>query len=120
MSDAVFPGMRMPPPVSPIPLTLREAEFQTTVIQFAQLRRWLVMHTRNVKTPTGYRTPLQGNPGFPDLALARDGRLLCVELKRQSGRLEPSQRHWSDALGEHWRLWRPGDWNDGTIMRELW
>lgn len=106
--------------VQPIPLTLLEKDFQSTVIGFAQVRKWLVMHTRNVRTPTGYRTPLQGDPGFPDLALARDGLLLCVELKRQSGRLEPSQQRWSDALGECWRLWRPSDWNNGTIMQELW
>ncbi len=70
-----------------LPLTLSEAEFQRTVIDYALLRSWRVVHYRPARTLHGYRTALTGHPGAPDLLLARDGCVLCVELKRHTGRL---------------------------------
>lgn len=96
-----------------------EAAFQADVVAYAHAHGWLVMHTRPARTARGWRTAIQGDAGFPDLVLARHGRVLHVELKAETGRLTPQQAVWSAALGESWRLWRPRHWYDGTIDKEL-
>jgi hypothetical protein len=98
-----------------------EAEFQRQVIQLAQLRGWLVHHTRParvmVRGRETYRTPIQGHAGFPDLVLARRGRVLYVELKSGRGVLSEDQIRWREAMmGTQpqefagWHIWRPDDW----------
>lgn len=89
-----------------------EAQFQQTVIMFAQLRGWLVHHTRPaLRQSGGWSTPIQGNRGFPDLVLARNGTVLFVELKSATGRLSVDQKSWLEAIGIQFRLWRPADWD---------
>jgi len=101
---------------------MTEAEFQRQVIQLAALRGWLVHHARparvRVKGVETYRTPVQGHKGFPDLVLARRGRVLLVELKASKGKLSPEQMFWRQALTggvqpeeySGWHVWRPYDW----------
>lgn len=74
---------------------------------------WLVYHTYDSR---------RSNSGFPDIVAVRGDRLIYRELKSQKGRLEPNQIKWRDALlaaGQDWRLWRPFDWGDGSINREI-
>lgn len=98
--------------------TMRESDFQARVIDLAHLRGWRVHHTRPARTARGnWITPLAGDRGAPDLLLARNGAVLLAELKTAAGRLGPGQADWLDALGDHGRLWRPGDW--GAIVEEL-
>ncbi len=40
-----------------------------------------------------------GHPGFPDLVLARKGRVLFLELKSKSGTVAPDQEAWLRELG---------------------
>jgi VRR-NUC domain len=96
---------------------LTEAAFQQRVIDLARLRGWRCCHFRPAPTVAGWRTPVTGDPGFPDLALARAGRLLAVELKSERGRLSPDQAAWLAQLGDHGRLWRPSNWTE--IIKEL-
>lgn len=88
-----------------------EEEFQRWVIEFARWHGWRVTHFRKVKLPSGrWGTPLQGDAGYPDLSLARDGVVILAELKSQTGVVEPDQQKWLDAIGpEHGRVWRPSD-----------
>lgn len=88
---------------------MNEADFQRAVIEMAQWRKWRVAHYRPARTDRGWRTPLEGHPGAPDLILARDGQVLLAELKSDSGRVTSDQNLWLDAAGPHGRLWRPGD-----------
>ena len=108
---------------------ITEAQFQSQVIQLAQLRGWLVHHTRpariKVRGVETYRTPIAGHAGFPDLVLARRGRVIYAELKAQGGQLREDQIKWRDAMcppdrPEYagWFLWRPSDW--AQIERLLW
>lgn len=90
---------------------LSERDWQTQVIQLARLHGWRVFH------------PLQSKgsePGWPDLAMVRSGRLFLVELKTDDGRLSPAQREWFDQLGQvaaaagdaiHVDVWRPADFD---------
>jgi hypothetical protein len=101
-----------------------EAQFQSQIIKHAKLWRWRVHHVRPALTGRGWRTPLQGDKGFPDLVLAKswpDGRAVMVlaELKAQRVKdVEPDQQAWLDVLSlldapqVIVATWRPMDWED--------
>src|SRR3990167_5240904 len=89
--------------------------FQRQVIELAKLMGWMVHHDRTVMERSGkWATPIQGDPGFPDLVLARNGRVLFVELKRERGKLTAEQQNWRWALGRVGRnahIWYPSMWD---------
>jgi len=89
-----------------------EAQCQATIVEAAKLAGWLVHAERPAVRQSGrWSTPVQGHTGFPDLVLAKAGRLWMVELKRRPNRVEPAQRRWLEALvdcGVHVRVvWVP-------------
>lgn len=94
-----------------------EQAFQRAVIDLAHLCGYRVAHSRPARTAHGWRTPIEGDPGLPDLVMARGGRVLLVELKTDRGRPTADQQAWLDAAGDHGRLWRPADWPQ--IVEEL-
>ena len=103
-------------------MTEREREFQQAVVQLARLMGWRVHHTRPALTRAGeWRTPIQGDAGFPDLVLCRPPRLILAELKRVGGKPTAEQQAWLDALnacaGVEVYLWTPDDWD--AIVRTL-
>lgn len=117
----------MPKPLSDDERRIRaitEAQWQSQVVEYAQLRGWLVAHFRTAQTARGaYVTPVAADgAGFPDLVLVRDGRLIFAELKRQTGRTTTQQDIWLKALQtceyDDWQslmavkvvVWRPSDW----------
>jgi hypothetical protein len=79
-------------------MKLTDAQLQEMVIDLAKLRGWKVHHTRPARTEKGWRTPISGHVGFPDLVLARGGQILILELKSESGRLTRQQQEWLDHL----------------------
>lgn len=96
---------------------MTEKEFQKQVIELAQLFGWRVAHFRAARVIRGgtesWRTPVEADgAGFPDLVLAKGGRVLFVELKTDSGLsgLSDAQRDWLAALGPQAVVWRPADW----------
>lgn len=84
---------------------LPERDFQQHVVDLAQLTGWRVYHAFDSRRSV---------PGFPDLVLVRGDRLIFVELKTRTGRVEREQWDWLEALGAAERvetyLWRPDDW----------
>jgi hypothetical protein len=98
-------------------LHMTEGEFTETVIELAKFRGWQVSHFRPAMTEHGWRTPLAGHKGFPDLALARNGVVILAELKTEKGRVTKEQEKWAAAIGAQYRLWRPRDLE--TIGEEL-
>jgi VRR-NUC domain len=117
---AVATGGRAPRLAS----ALSEAQLQACVLDFARLTGWLATHSRPAAGRAGrWATPVQGEPGFPDLVLARRGRVVVVELKSQRGRLTGEQQLWlaelRAAAGVEVYVWRPSDWLDGTVRRVL-
>jgi len=89
-----------------------EKELLQAVRDLARLRNWLVYHTHDSR---------RSEPGFPDLVLVKD-RVLFVELKSERGKPTPAQNEWHVALwqaGATLFVWRPSDWLDGTIEKEL-
>lgn len=91
---------------------ITEADWQTTVVDLARLRGWMVAHFRPARTAAGWRTPVAyDGTGFPDLILARDGRVLVLELKTDTGRVTIHQRDWIRELGGHAHIIRPRDFD---------
>lgn len=87
-----------------------EAEWQAQVIEAAQRLGWRVYHTLDSRGST---------PGFPDLVLCREAqgagrpaRLVFAELKRERGRLSPTQTAWLAVLRQSAEAycWFPHDW----------
>ena len=78
---------------------LTETEFKTKVIDLAHAHSWLVHHDRPARKSDGaWSTPIEGDPGFPDLVLVRDQSVIIVELKTTKGVLLDTQREWMAAL----------------------
>lgn len=108
---------------------MTEAELQHAVIQLAHVHGWMVAHFRPMKDYKGqWRTPVAADgKGFPDLVLVSQTTIMFIELKSDKGRLTVEQKDWHDqlynatiAVGTPFsNVWRPRDWNDGTIERML-
>lgn len=100
-------------------IKILERQFQDTVIELAQWLGWVVHAERPAWTSKGYRTPIQGTPGFPDLVLIRE-RVIFAELKADTGKLSEAQRQWQSLLttaNQEVYVWYPDDWE--SIKRIL-
>jgi hypothetical protein len=108
-----------------LPDTLDEASFTRNVIDYARLRGWRTAHFRPGRTVDGgWKTPMQGHKGFPDVVFARRGRVIFAELKAHRGVLSPDQKAWLAELAPAGSIadvdvfvWRPRDWD--TIVKVL-
>lgn len=122
--------------------SISEADLQRSIIELVHASGWLVHHTRPARTRKGWRTPIQGDAGFCDLVLAKNGCIVFAELKSTRGRTSPEQQSWIRALdgmrvgsllpGQARMLravsdggwvsivaWRPADWLSGEIAELL-
>jgi hypothetical protein len=92
---------------------ITESQWQQQVIDLARLYGWLVHHCRPAQHQSGkWATPIQGDPGFPDLVLARGGRVIFAELKTDAAHanLTIHQKAWAAAIQGRfveWYCWRP-------------
>ena len=88
-------------------ITQTEKDFQRSIKQLASATGWLIYHTYDSR---------RSQPGFPDLAMVRDGKLVFAELKVGSNHPTTAQKKWLRALGKcegvGAYLWRPEDWNE--------
>ncbi len=101
-------------------LKLTEAKFTKMVIDLAKLHHWRVAHFRPARTNKGWRTAMSGDVGFPDLVLAKAGRVVFAELKVGKNWPTAEQAVWLEALEGSQNLsciWYPEDWDD--IVRIL-
>lgn len=89
---------------------MTEAELQRNIEQEAKMLGWLCYHTW---------LSIHSAGGFPDLVLARKGKIIFIECKSQKGRPTNAQTEWAVNLSPHYFLSRPQDWLDGTIEKIL-
>ena len=94
---------------------MSEDELLSCVIDLARALGYRVAHFRPARTAKGWRTAMQGDPGWPDLVMAKDGRVIFAELKSQRGRMSHEQWVWFAALASGCYLWRPSDWLSGEV-----
>ena len=93
--------------------TMTENGLKQVVLQLAIQNGWAHHHN-----PQERITHKAGNPGFPDLVLARDKKVLFIELKAQDGRLSSEQEQWLIALPAA-HVIRPKDWESGRVHELL-
>ena len=74
---------------------ISERDFLATVVEYAQLMGWLVHH---VLESRHYAKRI--GPGYPDLTMVRDGRLLLCELKSAKGKPTEPQLEWLRELSK--------------------
>lgn len=105
---------------------MNEAQLQDAAMDLGHLSGWWMHHARPARTSSGWRTPISGHAGFPDLVFAHPLHgLELVEFKSAKGRLSEPQVHWATVLRQaarrrtRYHLWRPEHWDDGTIERTL-
>lgn len=97
---------------------MTEDEWQKRVTDTAERYHWKWAHFRKAIVRNGrWATPQSGDPGFPDLILARRGVVIVAELKTDNGTFRKGQPEWLTELGGHGRLWRPKDWP--AVLDEL-
>lgn len=115
--------LQPPDTVSPefIQRNVSEKEFQAQVIEYAELRGFLVFHTHDSR---------KSNTGYPDLTMIRaPDKLVFAELKTAKGKLSkghwnkkntrwlPGQDEWLDELAA---FAKSIDWGIGSIYVRLW
>lgn len=93
-----------------------ETDLLNQVLDLAARTGWLAHHDRPARRSDGsYYTAIQGDAGFPDIVLAKNGRVLIRELKDNYSKPTPEQIEWLAMSGG--KIWRPRDWDE--IVKEL-
>lgn len=92
--------------------TMSEAALQAAVIEMAKALGWMAYHVFDSRRSGP-------DKGFPDWILARNGRVLALELKTERGKLSLAQVEWIYQLSAEQRIecyiLRPHDWSSGHI-----
>lgn len=87
-----------------------EKQFQRQVQGFLTVFGWRWFHAPDNRPVNGRVQAVKA--GFPDLVAVRHGRLLFIELKRETGRTTSEQDDWLGDLattGAECFVWRPRD-----------
>lgn len=104
-----YPGVNNHPGV-----TLTENELLTQVLNLCDKYDLRVYHSPDSRRSVGN--------GFPDLVICGHQHVLFAELKGPVATLRSEQVVWHYRLtgaGAWWRLWRPADYEAGTIGNTL-
>lgn len=84
-----------------------EKAWQATILEAAQVLGYLCFHAYDSR---------RSEPGFPDLLCVRDGRVVVIECKTETGRVTPAQATWLALLatvpGINVMIARPSQWDD--------
>jgi len=75
-----------------------ERDLQDRIIGLAYFTGWKPHAERHAWTKKGYRTPIQGDAGFPDIVLIRGGEIIFWECKVHPKKPTPAQQLWIDLL----------------------
>lgn len=114
-------ALEPPLPASKKKCATPENDLQDIVMADLEAAGYMRAHFRPAKVMRGgketYRTPVQGDgTGFPDIIAVKDGRMLVLELKSETGKVRPEQLNWlrtmRDVPGTTVLVVRPGTWND--------
>ncbi len=97
-----------------------EKQYQADIMVLARAAGWMVAHFHDSRRQVrpGVFVGDKDAKGFPDLVLVRASEFLVIEVKRETGKLEPEQVTWLDALdraGVETMVVRPSDW---PVVRE--
>jgi hypothetical protein len=87
-----------------------EAELRAVVVPLAHKHGWRVFSMPAARL----RRPVKDASGYPDLTLARQGRVIWFELKTDTGALSEEQMAWLMALPSM-HVIRPADLASGVV-----
>lgn len=90
--------------------SVTEKQFQRQVQGFLSVYGWRWFHAPDNRPVNGRVQAVKA--GFPDLVAVRNGRLLFIELKRETGKTTADQDDWLGdlaATGTECLVWRPRD-----------
>lgn len=92
-----------------------EETLRLKIKQLAKELGWMSYHTHDAR---------RSDAGWPDVALVhpKGGRFMVRELKTERGTVTKEQREWLHALadaGIDTGVWRPMQYLDETVLREL-
>ncbi len=112
------PGVNLPGLGESLERDTQEEDFKAEVIVYARIHGWKVAHFRPARVLVNgeltWRTAVEADgKGFPDLVLARPGRLVIAELKSERGVVRHDQEEWLDLFRltpAETFVWRPSDW----------
>lgn len=97
------------------PRIASERDYQQTIVGVAKDFGWRVFHARPAKDRDGhYRTPIQGDAGFPDLVLVHRSVGVYFRELKVSTDLTEDQALWGTAL-----LDAGADWAEVRLPRQL-
>ena len=75
------------------------AAWEAEILRLAKVKGWLCHHVRPGRTAKGWRSPISGFPGWPDIALAHPrGDLFFVEAKTGAAKPDLNQQVWHAAI----------------------
>jgi len=101
------PALRLPRPELTAEDMAPEWRFQARIVQVAEAQGFRVFHSNTNK---------RNKAGYWDLTMVRAGwKILCIEVKTNTGVVEPEQQAWLDAAKASRSdvvadVWRPKDW----------
>lgn len=75
-----------------------ELACEQTILEAAKLAGWRRHGERPAMSKKGYRTPIKGEPGWPDLILVKNGWMIAAELKRHPNAPDAEQIEWLRVL----------------------
>jgi hypothetical protein len=91
---------------------MTENDLKKAVLLLAYREGWSVYHVPQATMRNG------GGVGYPDLTLAKDGRVVWLELKQEKGVLTDAQAKWISLLPGSYVI-RPSDWFSGAVAELL-
>lgn len=101
---------------------MKESELVAVILELGMRLGFMACHFRPALTNKGWRTAVQGDVGFPDIVLAKYGRVIVAECKSKVGRVTKEQEAWLLRLvsvANEAYVWRPEDWLSGKIEKVL-
>lgn len=79
-------------------LTASEEQCEDAIIDAARILGYRVHAERRARSTKGWRTPIKGDPGWPDLVIVGHGHAFFIELKRRGNKPTADQTAWHRAL----------------------
>jgi hypothetical protein len=91
---------------------MSESELRARVVKLAHFHGWRVFSLPIART----RRPVKDAVGYPDLTLAKQGRVLWIELKTEAGVLSVEQMSWFKELAGRMIVVRPSDLDNMELV----
>jgi Holliday junction resolvase len=76
-----------------------ERDYQRTIVELLDALGWASCHTYPLRTEHGWRTGTTAK-GWPDLVALRGEYVVAIEVKSDTGRVQPEQLTWLQLFAE--------------------